>query len=232
MKPYEEAIPGSLVKFEMVPVPAPPGGKPFWIARTETTWDAFDIFAFGLDRSPEAKAADVDAISRPSKPYGAPDFGFGHQGYPALAVTYLSAQQYCRWLTARTGKKYRLPTEKEWEWACRAGGKPRTLPLAELKKVAWFWDNSEDKTQPVAKKAPNVWGLYDMLGNAGEWCTRTDGEGGILCGGTWKDEAKNVHCGARQMQQPFWNQTDPQNPKSRWWLADGTFVGFRVIREE
>lgn len=229
-KPYVENVPGSLARFEMIPVPAPPGGKPFWIAKTETTWDAFDVFAYGLDRS--AKGTAPDAITRPSKPYGAPDRGFGHQGFPALAMTYLAAEQYCRWLTARTGKTYRLPTAAEWEWAARAGNKLPAAPLppADLDKMAWYWDTTEEGTRAVGSKAANAWGLHDMLGNVAEWCTVGGGDP-VVCGGSWKDKRENVHPGARQKQTPAWNRNDPQNPKSKWWLSNGEFVGFRVVRE-
>ena len=241
LKPYTESIPGSLVKFEMVPIPGgtvtqagatkPTQVKPFWIAKTEVTWDAFDIFVFRLDQTEEQKAAGADAASRPSKPYGAPDRGFGHQGYPALAMTYHSAEQYCKWLSAKTGKKYRLPTEAEWEYAARAGN-GATAPMGkdDLSKVAWYWDTTEDKTQAVGTKAANAWGIHDVLGNVAEWCT---GQGGtpVVRGGSYYDKAEKVQFAAREQQTPAWNANDPQNPKSRWWLANAPFVGFRVVCE-
>jgi hypothetical protein len=170
-----QEIAGTLVKFDLVSVP---GGEangvkiaPFKIGRTEVTWDEFDIYAFRLDLSQEQQADGVEASSRPSKPYGAPDRGFGHKGYPALAMTFHSAQEYCRWLSKKTGKKFRLPTEAEWEHAARANVlKPEALPAGEAEKVAWYWDTTEDKTQAVATKAPNAWGLHDTLGNVWEWC--------------------------------------------------------------
>jgi formylglycine-generating enzyme required for sulfatase activity len=239
-----ETIKGTLVKFEMVRIPGgsftpdrKAGGipaavkvAPFWLGKTEVRWDEYDIFALRLDLSGEQRADRRIARTRPSKPYGAPDFGFGHQGYPALCVTYYSAEQYCRWLSDLTGKKYRLPTEIEWEYAARAGAAGPLKPV-ELEKQAWYWENAEDKTHPVGAKAANAWGLHDMLGNAGEWCTGADGQP-VLCGGTYNDRAANVHYGTRARQTPAWNVTDPQDPKSRWWLSDGNFVGFRVVREE
>jgi formylglycine-generating enzyme required for sulfatase activity len=241
----KDSIPGTLVTFEMVKIPAgkititPADGKsqeveikPFLIGRTEVTWDEYDVFAFQLDLTDKEKAAGIEAKSRPSKPYGAPDFGFGHRGLPAMCVTAHSAEMYCQWLSKKTGKKYRLATEAEWEYACRAGeaaeGKP--LDAGQLKKVAWFYDNAEDKAHPVAKKAPNAWGLYDMLGNVREWVTGLDGKP-VTCGGSYDDDPENVQCGTRQKQTADWNSTDPQNPKSKWWLSDGPMVGFRIVRD-
>ena len=120
----------------------------------------------------------------------------------------------------------RLPTAEEYEFACRAGGDGK---VEDLGKIAWHWDNAEDKTHPCAKKAANAWGFYDLLGNAGEWCSSKDGP--VLCGGTYDDKAKDVTCDATKKQTEDWNSTDPQDPKSSWWLSDGTFVGFRIVCE-
>jgi len=229
---FTDTVPGSLVKWDMVALPAPPGNvsraKTLWMSKTEVTWDLFDIYAFRLDQTEEQKAHGVDATSRPSKPYGAPDRGFGHQGYPALAMTYASAEAFCKWLSAKTGKKYRLPTEAEWEWTATAGGKEKAP--ANPKTVAWFWDTTEDKTQPVAGKAPNGFGLYDTLGNVWEWCTGRDGTP-VVRGGGFLDKADKMTPAARATQTPAWNATDPQNPKSKWWLANAPFVGFRIVCE-
>lgn len=238
---FTETIPGTLVKFDMIRIPAGKMKtdtgeieikKPFWIEKTETTWDEFDIYCYQLDLTDKQKAEGVDAQSRPSKPYGAPDFGFGHKNYPCLAATYHSAQMYCEWLSKKTGHKYRLPTEDEWEYACRAGGADPGPKIEELDQYAWYWDNSDDKTHPVMKKKPNKWGLYDMLGNALEWTTRKDGKGGIGCGGAWDDKPEDVTPSKRREQDRDWNSTDPQQPKSKWWLSDGKFVSFRVVRED
>ncbi|HEV2292612.1 MAG TPA: SUMF1/EgtB/PvdO family nonheme iron enzyme [Tepidisphaeraceae bacterium] len=246
LEPFTETIPGSLVQFEMVPiqgrVAAPgPGGtsvefpaKSYWIGKHEVTWDAFDIFVFRLDLSEKERTLEGrDAQSRPSKPYGAPDRGFGHAGYPALGMTYHSAQMYCQWLSEKTGKKYRLPTELEWQYAAVADVEqtPPALGPEALAKVAWFWDNAEDKTHPVGKKEPNAWGLHDMLGNVAEWVRGRDGTP-VAMGGSYDDDAKDVTIGSRKLPKPEWNATDPQNPKSKWWLSDAPFIGFRVVCEE
>lgn len=230
-----EKIPGSLVKFEMVRIPAGRLGDatigPFWISRTEVTWEAYDIFAFSLDLTEKQRADNVDAESRPSKPYGNPDRGFGHQGYPAVSIAHQGAHAYCVWLSAKTGRKYRLPTEAEWEYTCRAGGDGAKLDRAALDKVAWFLNNSDEKTHPVGKKAPNAWRLHDMLGNAGEWADTPDGRG-VVCGGSFQDPADEVHAGARAKWREEWQQSDPQDPKSKWWLSDGPHVGFRVVCDD
>lgn len=235
-KKFTETIPGTAVTFDMVPIPAgefkPEKGeavkiKPFYMCTTETIWDAFDVFAFFLDMSEKDKAAGVDAKSRPSRPYGAPDHGFGHHNYPSIHITKYTGDQFCEWLSKKTGRKYRLPTENEWEYAARAGGDGK---VDDLDKVAWFADNSDDKTHPVAKKAPNAWGLYDMLGNAKEWCLGNDGKP-VACGGSYDSTAEECKPSSRAHQTEDWNSTDPQNPKSKWWLSDGPFVTFRVICE-
>lgn len=238
LDPYTETIPGTLVKFDMVVIPAgeisiaDPAKKgaarkvriePFWIGKTEVTWDEYDVFVLRLDE-PDAPPAGKDAVSHPSKPYGAADRGYGHKGYPVINVTCHGAEQYCKWLSAKTGRKYRLPTEAEWEYACRAS-KPEPTK-EQLEGLAWFW---EEKTQPVGKKSANAWGAFDMLGNVAEWCTGLDGKP-VVCGGSWQDMAKDVRPSARQSPDPQWQATDPQNPKSRWWLSDGPFIGFRVVR--
>lgn len=236
---YTESIADTLVKFDMVAIPAgriempDPECKeatklvtiaPFWIGKTEVTWDEYDIFVFRLDE-PEAMRADAaDAVSRPSKPYGMADRGFGHKGYPVINVCFRGAEAYCKWLSAKTGRKYRLPTEAEWEYACRAA-KPEP-DKKTLEQIAWFW---QEKTQPVGKKSANAWGIHDMLGNAAEWCTDVRGKP-VLCGGSWEDMAKDIKATARRYSDDSWQATDPQNPKSKWWFSDAPFAGFRVVR--
>lgn len=172
-----------------------------------------------------------DAIARPSKSYILPDLGWGHHGYPAINISFISAQMYCRWLTKATGKKYRLPTEAEWEFACRAGAAgDGKLPRPLLEKSAWYLGNSDKLSHPVGKKLPNAWKLFDMYGNVGEWATDLEGKS-ILCGGTFRDLAAHIAATTRRRWTPKWQETDPQLPKSRWWLSDGPFVGFRVVCE-
>jgi formylglycine-generating enzyme required for sulfatase activity len=243
LEPYTETLPNSVVKIKMVPIPGgtfkigkkktPVTVKPFWMATTETPWEAYDVFTASGPPSPPYDQTEFppDAIARPSHSYILPDLGWGHNGYPVINVSFDSVTMFCRWLAKETGKKYRLPTEAEWEWACREGiAGEWKIDKAKLEKVAWYAGNSEGFTHPVGKKAPNKFGLYDMLGNPGEWATDLEGKP-VLCGGTFRDGIIGQFPGMRRRWSPAWQETDPQFPKSRWWLADGKFVGFRVVRE-
>src|SRR6266550_2885592 len=224
--PYLDSIPGMLVRFEMMPVP---GDRPFWIGKTEVTWDEYDVWAFRLDLTPQERSSGVDATARPSRPYGAPDRGFGHHGYPALAMTYTAARGYCAWLSARTGRHYGLPTDAQWTRALEAGLDADTSLSAERRDaLAWYAENTANQTHAVATKHADALGVYDLLGNVAEWVTVPDGPP-VVRGGSWVDPAARVGPHARAAQTPAWNETDPQFPKSRWWLADAPFVGFRIV---
>jgi formylglycine-generating enzyme required for sulfatase activity len=165
--------------------------------------------------------------------------------------------EYCRWLSEKTGKAYRLPTEAEWEWACRAGT-TTAYSFGDDPKVlgeyACFGENSDEKTFKVGSKKPNPWGLYDMHGNVAEWCLdeyKKDAyalfpldkptvepvllPGGIryphvVRGGSWADEPPQLRSAARRASEKSWLQRDPQSPKSIWWLTDADMVGIRLVR--
>jgi formylglycine-generating enzyme required for sulfatase activity len=230
---YRESIPGTLVSFEMIPVPAGSvslNGKtvqvePFYIGKTEVTWDLYDVFAFGLDKPKSGSGAD--AIARPSQPYSAPDYGWGHAGYPVISVTRQAAQTFTEWLSAKTGKKYRLPSEAEWLRAAELAAPKQTVKPETGDVLGWHRGNAGGRTHAVASKKPDALGLFDLFGNAAEWVTSTD-DGLVTRGGSFRD-AFGVD--ARALQNDSWNERDPQLPKSRWWLSDGPFVGFRLARE-
>lgn len=243
--------------------------SPFWMGAHEVTWQEFDVFAFSYDvkRAKEAAAAGkplertewdlrADAVTRPTPPYVDMTFGYGHDGFPAICMTAHAARQYCQWLSEKTGKTYRLPTEAEWEYACRAGTKGPWFfgdDAGQLDEYAWYYENSNEKPQPVGKKKPNPWGLYDILGNVQEWCEdkfvenyferladskmfadpviRTDETvWHAVRGGSWEDDPEFVRAAARRGAEENWSVQDPQEPKSIWWHTDAHWVGIRVVR--
>jgi len=240
-EPFAQTIPGSAVKMEMISIA---GGtvkignetvkvKPFFLAKTETPWEVYDAFLASGEPSPPYDQTEFppDAVARPSKSYILPDLGWGHDGYPAINISFTSATMFCRWLAAESKKKYRLPTEAEWELACRAGAAGAwKIDKPLLEKSAWYEENSDKTTHPVGKKLPNKFGLYDMLGNTGEWAVDTGGKS-VVCGGTFLDPAAEITPANRRRWTPKWQETDPQFPKSRWWLADAPFAGIRVVCE-
>ncbi len=238
---YTETLPNSVIKIQMLPVPAGKikigaktvDVKPFYMASTETVWEAFDLFTSSGKPSPayDQTKYGPDVVARPSRSYILPDLGWGHHGFPAISLSITNVEMFCRWISSVTKKKYRLPTEAEWEYACRAGtGGPVKMDKSALDKVGWYAGNSKEVTHAVGKKAPNAWGFYDMYGNTGEWAYDLTGKS-VVCGATFLDKAEKVLPSARQYWVPDWQDSDPQIPKSRWWLSDGPFCGFRIVCE-
>jgi len=136
---------------------------------------------------------------------------------PAVCLTWNDAQAFVAWLNRTDpGHGYRLPTEAEWEWACRAGS-TRTRP-GDLPAIAWFKANSDLRTHPVGLKGANALGLHDMLGNAWQWCEdrygpypegpqvdprgAVQGEHRVLRGGSWFSDPQACHAGARTKGLP------------------------------
>ena len=226
----------------------------FWMAEHEVTFEEWDAFFKNMD-VPQTKAVQVDAVSRPTPQYMDLTWGMGRDAkQPANSMSQTAAMMYCKWLYTKTGNFYRLPTEAEWEYACRAGSDnsfPKGVSQKDLQSHAYFALNSGEKFQKVKQLTPNAWGLYDMLGNLNEWTLdQYDAEAykklgpnskdpvtppgakypRVTRGGSYLDDAAEVRCTNRIPSQSEWNQRDPQIPKSRWWLTDGMFMGFRVVR--
>jgi len=238
--------------------------SPFWMSKFEITWDAYDVWMSDLDvfrrrqenlvASPREQLAEAFQLSQPTKPYTDMTFGMGKRGYPAICMTQHAARTFCRWLSAKTGRFYRLPTEAEWEYACRAG---TTTAYSfgddpeQLDDYAWYEANSEGAYQRVGKKRPNPWGLHDMHGNVAEWVLDQYTEEGYepsdetlvdplvipmtlyprtVRGGSWDQFADECRSAARDGSDEEWIAQDPQNPVSIWYLTDALHVGFRIVR--
>jgi formylglycine-generating enzyme required for sulfatase activity len=222
---YTDSIPGTLVKFEMVSIAGTGNIAPFLIGRTEVTWDMYD--AYWLQQTPRDIAGDADAVARPTQPYGAPDYGWGHAGFPVISVTRAAAEAFCEWLSLVTGRRYRLPTDAEWEHVAALALQGGRTPDDSL---AWHADNSEGRTHAVSTLAPDALGLHDLFGNASEWVV-APGDSNVTRGGSFRTDPSGLGIRTRAVQHWSWNERDPQLPKSRWWLSDAPFVGFRLVRE-
>lgn len=213
---FTEKIPGTSVSFEMVAIPGgefrmgspknEPLRKPdegplhpvkvtrYFIAKIEVSWDEYLEFfkaTSSQGRKEIEKNENVDAISGPTPPWGAPDQGWGKGTRPAITMSWKAANVYCKWLSKVTGKKYRLPTEAEWEYAARGGtktpyffeGNPRKFTsegffrkilgtdTATIQSYVVYKENSLSQTLEPGSVRENPFGLKNMLGNVSEFCS-------------------------------------------------------------
>ena len=283
-KPYNQKIIEKNYGLEMIPIPegefqmgSPYSEKnrmadegpihkvkieAFWMAKYETTWDLYHLFMErNIDEnqpkfdSKNEVNIDVDGVSGATTPYVEMSFGMGIDGYPAISMTQLAAKKFCKWLSSMTGNFYRLPTEAEWEYACRAGtrtaysfGNDPNL----LDDYAWYKNNSNESYHKVGNKKPNPWGLHDMHGNVSEWTLDQHDVRSyqkysntiavnpyekpsklyprVVRGGSWMNSNFKLRSASRQASSKQWKKQDPQIPRSIWWHTDAQFVGFRIIR--
>lgn len=284
MKAYVQAIDQTNVSIEFVPIPGgmytigSPKDEaernedegpqrsvqidPFWMGKYEVTWDQYDVWGENIDIKrrrilrKKATAFDkvADAVTRPTPPYTDMSFTMGKGDNPAICMTQHAARKYCEWLTAKTGHYYRLPTEAEWEYACRAGTKTVWSfgdDASKLTDYAWFKENSDESYHKVGQKKPNPWGLHDIHGNVSEWVldqysptTYKDLESEaknpllvpsklyprVVRGGGWNNGPEMLRSAVRIASDESWKEQDPQVPQSIWYHTDARSVGFRIVR--
>jgi formylglycine-generating enzyme required for sulfatase activity len=239
---------------------------PYYLCTTETTIALFKAYYeetvtakkefISVNRVKKTTKApsktELDAVTGPTPVYGDMTMGYSEK-HPALGMTWHNATRFCQWLSEKTGKSYRLPTEAEWEYACRAGT-PHVYGVTgdegELTDYAWFEENADDEIHAVGEKKSNAWGFYDMLGNVNEWVfdfyseraytkTATNspvtnpqgpkaGKVHVARGGAFEATAAELRCAFRNFEEDWWRFGDPQIPKSKWWLPELDIIGVRV----
>ena len=244
---------------------------PFWMGTYEVTWSEYKQYMRMHDLFKKLAQAKLQPITEENKEYvvTAPSnlydptftFQFGEDPrQPALSMSQFAAKQYTKWLSGISGVSYRLPTEAEWEYACRAGTTTAYSfgdDAGQLGEYAWFMDNGEESTHVVGEKKPNPWGLYDMHGNVAEWVLDEYTEKGYaklagkssaaadavqwptklfprtIRGGSWDDDAAGCRSAARRgTDDDAYRNDDPNFPKSPWWFTTGhgLAVGMRIVR--
>ena len=229
--PKEEVVKvaGTPLSLPLVGLPGQGAVRPFSIAKFETSWAEFDTFF----ESPEQQK--VDGVTRPTKAktffgqVGCPEH-FLEAKKPVINLRWHSAMSYCDWLTAKTGRKFRLPTEAEWEYAAR-GGETGKAP-ANLAGESWHRENSDDRSHAAGEGKPNAFGLHDTMGNVLEYCLEpADGEGWgpVLRGAAWNTPAAEIDFKARHRVPSEWFEEDPNRPRSVWWLTSVYHQGIRVV---
>lgn len=243
---------------------------PFWMGKYEVTWSEYksymamhnllkEMSAAKIRPTPSAEVADV--VTAPSNLYD-PTFTFSKGSeprQPAISMSQYAAKQYTKWLSGISDRFYRLPTEAEWEYACRAGTTTAYSfgdDPAQLGDHAWTFENASEVTHNVGEKKPNPWGLFDMHGNVSEWVLDgysehyPDAKGKtfsvteafvtptklfprVVRGGSYDDKPAGARSAARKKSDDDdWREQDPNYPQSPWWFTSnyGLCVGMRIVR--
>ena len=267
---YSEKIPNSELSIEMIFIQ---GGEysmgnknsnvntqisSFWMSKYEITWEIYNLFmefdqSNKLEYIIDGDTIKVDGISKPTTPYTDMTFGMGYEGFPAVNMTHFAASKFCKWLSLITGNYYRLPTEAEWEYACRSGTSSDYYygdDFSLIDEYSWNKNNSDNSYQRVGQKIPNKWGLHDMLGNVSEWVADSYDDNifkskklkkdpfifseskypKVYRGGSWNDEPSSLLTHKRFYSDNSLQKRDPQIPKSQWWNTDAPNIGFRIVR--
>lgn len=196
--------------------------KPFYMGKYEVTFDEYDRYAIS-----EGKPLPADQ-------------SWGRGRRPVINVSWVDAKDYAKWLSEKTGKHYRLPTESEWEYAARSGEKQQiwagTNDEHDLNRYAVFAQNSESQTKEVGKNEPNVFGLYDLSGNVFEWvedCEHGNYENAPNDGSTWLADKEG--CRRRGLRGGSWDNVPGDLRASfRGWSNDGSrssHLGFRLVQD-
>ena len=233
--------------------------NPMWVAKFEVRWDAYREFmdlyyAFTDFEADGVRVVNddnrIDAITAPTPLYkSSHTYEFGEEDeQSAVSMTQYAAQQFTKWLSALTGRQYRLPTEAEWEYACRGGTKTTFVwgdDTDDAEDHAWYFDNAEDGQSEGGQKEPNAFGLFDMIWNVGEWTVNAHTEDGyaswektqpinaieivqwpetgtncVVRGGTWQSYTEELRSAARmRSDDDVWKELDPNLPVSPWWFT-------------
>jgi formylglycine-generating enzyme required for sulfatase activity len=224
---FKQEVDGCTFVIDLVPFKGPKG-EALFVSTTEIPWELFDVFVYGSDKADGKSNEKADAVTKPTKPYIGMDREFGHVGFPVISPSFLSCKQFCEWLSAKTGRSYRLPTADEWKAMCEQSG----IDPKNCGDYAWVRENAGEKTHKLASRKADRLGLFDLFGNACEW-VEDGSKMGSVAGGCYLDSMADLGCGAFLPCKPVeWNEIDPQFPKSKWWYSSGGFVGFRVVCEK
>jgi formylglycine-generating enzyme required for sulfatase activity len=217
----------------------------FYIGRTEVTVRQFRAFARATGYKTEAEkgrwawnyAWGFPIIPALNRSWRQPGFTQSEDN-PAVCISFNDAIAFCRWLSKETGDYYRLPSEAEWEYACRAGSDSEDT--TEPYEAGWYRDNSGGATHPAGRKKPNAWGLYDMRGNAWEWCLdvwHCNYKGAPDDGGPWLREDSLPGAAIRRvLRGGAWCRLDFELSSTYRYRGTADFrsdgTGFRIVRSE
>ena len=250
------------VNFELVRVPAGPFrmgseagdsderpvhgvriNETFYMGKTEVTVRQFRAFTQATGYKTEAEkgrwawnyAWGFPIVPGHNRSWLQPGFTQSEDN-PAVCISWNDAAAFCRWLSKETGDYYRLPSEAEWEYACRAGSDSDDT----ADEIGWYRDNSGGATHPAAQKKPNAWGLYDMHGNAWEWCLdvwHCNYKGAPDDGDPWLKEDYLPRAAIRRvLRGGAWCRFDFEVSSTYRYRGTADFrsdgTGFRIVRSE
>lgn len=245
--------------------------EPFWMGKFEVSWAEYKSYMKMHDifkQFESKKLRDINEAQKPlviTAPSNLYDTSFTYisgdkPDLPAVTMSQYAAKQYTKWLSLLTKSFYRLPTEAEWEYACRAGTTTAYHfgdDPKELKNYGWFYDNSDGRSRKIGQLKPNPWGLYDMHGNVAEWVLDGMTDDGyskfagkklsvaealvstdklfprVVKGGNWDLDPEDCRSASRlASHDDNWRSEDPNFPLSPWWFTSGESlgVGMRIIR--